>query len=156
MMTGYYKQPEKTLEAWRNLWFHTGDAAWRDEDGFIFFVDRKKDAIRRRGENISSQELEGVINTHPKVLETAAVAVSSDLGEDDVKVVIRVKEGQSLAPEELLEFCEPIMAYFMIPRYVEFVDDFPRTELGKVKKSALRTVTEKTWDREKAGYKTER
>lgn len=153
MMLGYYRDPEKTLQAWGNLWFHTGDLAYRDEKGYIYFVDRKKDAIRRRGENISSFELESVINSHPKVLAAAAVGVPSELGEDDVKVAIKLKEGESLSPEELLQFCEERMAFFMVPRYVEFVNEFPLTETGKIKKEQLKTVTARTWDREKAGYK---
>ena len=156
MMKGYYKQPDKTLEAFRNLWFHTGDAAYRDKDGYIFFVDRKKDAIRRRGENISSQELENIINSHPEVNESAAVPVPSELGEDDVKVVVKLNQGEKLAPEVLLEFCQAKMAYFMIPRYVEFVDEFPRTQLGKIQKAKLKTITAATWDREAAGFRIKR
>jgi crotonobetaine/carnitine-CoA ligase len=156
MMTGYYKMPEKTVEAWRNLWFHTGDLAYKDEDGFIYFVDRKKEAIRRRGENVSSMELEHIIGTHPSVAECAVVAVPAELGEDDIKAVIRVREGALLSPEELLQFCEDRMAFFMVPRYVEFVEEFPRTETLRIKKDGLKGITDRTWDREKAGYKLKR
>jgi crotonobetaine/carnitine-CoA ligase len=156
MMLGYYKDSEATLKAWRNLWFHTGDLAYMDKEGDIYFVDRKKDSIRRRGENISSLELESVINSHLKVLASAAVGVPSELGEDDVKVVVKVKEEESLLPEELLRFCEERMAFFMVPRYIEFVNEFPLTETGKIKKEELKTMTEKTWDREKAGFKLRR
>jgi len=156
MMAGYYKQPEATVNTWRNLWFHTGDFGLIDAEGYIHFVDRKKDAIRRRGENISSQELEQIIGSHPKIAETVAVPVPSELGEDEVKVIIRLNAGETLKPEELLDFCQPKMAYFMVPRFIEFVEDFPRSELGRVKKNELKTISDKTWDREKAGYKLKR
>ena len=96
MMLGYYNMPEKTLETYRNLWFHTGDLAKKDEDGYFYFVDRKKDALRRRGENISSFEVERAINTHPKVLESAAVAVQSEMAEDEVKICVVLKAGETL------------------------------------------------------------
>jgi crotonobetaine/carnitine-CoA ligase len=153
MMTEYYKMPNETLETCRNLWFHTGDYAKKDEDGYFYFVDRKKDAIRRRGENISSFEVEKVINTHPQVLECAVFAVPSELGEDEVKVSVVLKEKQSLPFEELIEFCDERMAYFAIPRYVEFVAELPKTPTNRIEKYRLRElgITENTWDREKAG-----
>ncbi|UCD80526.1 MAG: AMP-binding protein [Desulfobacterales bacterium] len=153
MMQKYYNAPHETVDAWRNLWFHTGDFGYLDADGYLYFVDRKKDCIRRRGENISSHEVESIINTHPKVLECAAVGIPSDLGDEDLKVVLRLKPGMSLAPAEVLEFCQDKMAYFMIPRYVEFIDEFPRTETSKILKRDLKTVSEATWDRDKAGFK---
>ncbi|MHB8917266.1 MAG: AMP-binding protein [Desulfocucumaceae bacterium] len=158
MMTEYYKMPEKTLEAFRNLWFHTGDYGYRGSDGYFYFVDRKKDAIRRRGENISSFEVERAVNMHPAVLESAAVAVPSELGEDDVKIVVVLKPGQSLAEEDLLAYCEENMAYFMIPRYVEFRPSLPKTQTERVEKHRLRAegITGETWDREKAGYRLKR
>ncbi len=149
LMMGYYKKPEQTVAAWRNLWFHTGDFGYMDEDGYLYFVDRKDDTIRRRGENISSVELESIINQHAGVLECAAVAVPSELGEDDVKVVVQLKPGESLTPEELAEFCEKNMARFMVPRYIEFIEEFPKTQSAKIKKDELKEVSEKTWDREK-------
>jgi crotonobetaine/carnitine-CoA ligase len=97
MLLEYYKMPEKTVEAWRDMWFHTGDYLYYDEDGYFHFVDRKKDALRRRGENISSYEVERVINSHPAVLESAAVAVKSELGEDEVMVCLKLKPNQPLA-----------------------------------------------------------
>ena len=95
MMLEYYNMPDKTLETYRNLWFHTGDLGRKDEDGYFYFVDRKKDALRRRGENISSFEVERAINTHPKVLESAAVAVKSELAEDEVKICVVLKPGET-------------------------------------------------------------
>lgn len=155
MMSGYYKMPEKTLEAFRNLWFHTGDYARKDEEGYFYFVDRKKDAIRRRGENISSFEVEKVINSHPKVLESAAFAVPAELGEDEVKASVVLKPGETLTPEELIHFCNERMAYFAVPRYLEFVSGLPKTPTNRVEKYRLREagITENTWDREKAGMK---
>ncbi len=158
MMTEYFNNPEATVEAFRNLWFHTGDLARKDQDGYFYFVDRKKDYLRRRGENVSSFEVEKVINSHPAVLESAAVGVKSELGEDEIKIVVELKEGGSLTPEELTAWCEPRMAYFMVPRYIELVDNMPRTPTGRVQKHILREqgVTENTWDREKVGYELKR
>jgi len=153
MMSGYYKMPEATLEAFRNLWFHTGDLGYLDDDGFLFYVGRKKDAIRRRGENISAYEIETVVNEHPAVLESAAIAVPAELGEDDVKIVVVLKPDAKLTPEELIRFCESGMAYFMIPRYVEFVSSLPKNPSQRIEKYKLRAnaISESVWDREKAG-----
>ncbi|MCL5957737.1 MAG: AMP-binding protein [Chloroflexi bacterium] len=158
MLLEYYNMPDKTVEAWRDLWFHTGDYLCRDEDGYFHFVDRKKDALRRRGENISSFEVEKVINSHPAVLESAAVAVKSELGEDEVMVCMTLKPGESLTPLELIKYCEERMAYFMVPRYLRFVEALPKTPTQRVEKYRLRDegVTPNTWDREAAGYKLKR
>lgn len=158
MMTEYYKMPDKTLEAYRNLWFHTGDYAKKDADGFFYFVDRKKDAIRRRGENISSFEVEKVINTQSKVLESAVFAVPSELGEDEVKANVVLKPGEELFPEDLIAHCNDRMAYFAVPRYLEFVPELPKTPTNRIEKYRLREmgITENTWDREKAGVKVKR
>lgn len=158
IMSGYYKMPEETLLALRNLWFHTGDLGYMDEDGYLYFVGRKKEAIRRRGENISAFEVERIINRHPSVLESAAIPVPSELGEDDVKIVVVLKEGESLHPEELIKFCEERMAYFMVPRFVEFRDSLPKTPTQRVEKYKLQAEgnTSKTWDRERSGYRLAR
>lgn len=155
---GYYKMPEKTLELVRNHFYHTGDGGYLDEDGYMYFVDRMKDYIRRRGENISSFEIERVVNAHPKVVESAAVSIKSELSEDEVKVVVVLAEGENLAPEELLSFCEERMPYFAVPRYVEFSETLPKTPNEKIQKNRLREagLTEDTWDREKAGYRVKR
>lgn len=149
LMVGYWGMPEKTVEAWRNQWLHTGDGFTRDADGNFYFVDRRKDAIRRRGENISSMEVESEVNLHPDVLETAAIAVPSEWGEDEVKVVVVLKPGRRLAPAALLAFLEPRMPKFMLPRYVEFVEALPKTPTEKVRKAELRErgINELTWDR---------
>ncbi len=153
--TGYFGMPEKTVEAWRNLWFHTGDRVIQEADGYFRFVDRLKDAIRRRGENISSFEVEQVLLSHPAIATAAAFPVRSELAEDDVMVAIVLREGSSLTPVELMAFCQPRMAYFAVPRYVDFVDELPATANGKIQKFKLRErgVTPGTWDREAAGYR---
>ena len=158
MMSEYYNMPEKTLEAFRNLWFHTGDLAKQDADGYFYFVDRKKDALRRRGENISSFEVERAINSHPKVLESAAVAVKSELAEDEVKICVVLKLGESLTPEELIHYAIDRMPYFAVPRYVEFMDSLPKTPTERTQKYLLKQagITPNTWDREKAGIRVTR
>ena len=150
--------PEETHKALRNFWFHSGDQGYMDKDGWFFFKDRMKDVVRRRGENISSFEVEKVINKHPKVAESAVFAVPSELGEDEVMTVVILKKGEKIGPEELIAFCEDKMAYFAVPRYVEFSDSFPRTPTEKVEKYKLKSqgLTKNTWDREKAGYKLKR
>ncbi|MDP1907631.1 MAG: AMP-binding protein, partial [Hyphomicrobium sp.] len=156
--TGYFAMPEKTIEAWRNLWLHTGDRVIRDPDGYYRFVDRMKDAIRRRGENISSFEVEQVLIRHPAVALAAVFPVSSELAEDEVMAAIVLKDGVRASEEELVRFCEGKMSYFAVPRFVEMVQSLPRTENGKVQKFKLRDrgLSELTWDREKAGVKLKR
>jgi crotonobetaine/carnitine-CoA ligase len=152
--TGYWRMPEQTVESWRNLWFHSGDRAVRDPDGSFRFLDRMKDAIRRRGENISAWEVEQVLLGHDDVAAAAVVPVPSVLGEDEVLACVVPRDGATLDPEELVRHCEPRLAYFAIPRYVEVVDELPLTENGKVRKFVLRErgVTPAAWDREAAGY----
>ncbi|NWG03499.1 MAG: ATP-dependent acyl-CoA ligase [Syntrophaceae bacterium] len=157
MFLGYYKQPDKTREAWEGGWFHTGDRGYKDEDGYFYFVDRMKDCIRRRGENISSFDIEKIVNSHPSVLESAAIAVPSELGEDDVKIYIILRPNKELKPEDLIKFCEERMAYFMVPRYVEFLKEFPKTPTDRAQKFELRRRgIANAWDREKAGYRLRR
>ncbi|QKJ94456.1 ATP-dependent acyl-CoA ligase [Agrobacterium pusense] len=153
MSQGYYGMPEKTVEVWRNLWLHTGDRMVRDTDGFYRFVDRMKDAIRRRGENISSYEVEQVLIAHPAVAIAAVFPVASELAEDEVMAAIVLREGHMPSQEEIVRFCEGKMSYFAIPRFIDFLDDMPRTENGKVQKFRLRERgrSENTWDREAAG-----
>ena len=151
---GYYRNPQATAEAWRNGWFHTGDAFRRDAAGDYFFVDRIKDAIRRRGENISSFEVEAEVLCHPSVLEAAAVAVPSDESEDEVLLIVSASAGRVVDPLELLRFLEPRMAHFMLPRYVRVVAEMPKTPTAKIEKHRLRSegVTADTWDREAHGF----
>lgn len=147
---GYYGMPEKTLEAWRNLWFHTGDALRQDEDGWFYFVDRYKDALRRRGENISSYEIEAAVMGHPSVLECAVVGVPADVeaGEDEVLAVV-VVEGNA-APAEILAWCEGKIPAFAIPRYLRVVAELPKTPSQKIRKAVLRaeTLGPETFDRQ--------
>jgi crotonobetaine/carnitine-CoA ligase len=152
--TGYWRLPEQTVSSWRNLWFHTGDRAVRDRDGSFRFLDRLKDAIRRRGENISAWEVEQVLQSHADVAAAAVIPVPSPLGEDDVMAVVVPRGGSSLDPVELMEHCQPRLAYFAIPRYIDVVDELPLTENGKVRKFVLRErgVTATTWDRDASGY----
>lgn len=155
---GYAANPEATAAAWRNGWFHTGDGFRQDADGNFYFVDRLKDAIRRRGENISSFEVESEVLAFPPVKEAAAVAVKSEIAEDEVMAVVAVKEGETFDPAALIEFLRPRMAHFMIPRYVRVVDALPRTPTAKIEKVKLRAegITPDTWDREAAGITVKR
>lgn len=155
---GYHGMPEATAAAWRNGWFHTGDAVREDGDGRIFFVDRLKDAIRRRGENISSFEVESEAMTHPAVREAAAVAVPSEHGEDEVLLAVAPAPGRTVDPAEIIEYLVPRMAHFMVPRYVRVLDELPKTPTAKVLKHELRAlgVTDDTWDRQCAGIHVKR
>ena len=148
---GYEGMPEVTAEAFRNLWFHTGDAARVDDDGYYYFVDRIRDRIRRRGENISSFEIERAVGSHPAVIECAAVGVPADEGEDDIKVVVVTKK--PVTAEELVDHCRAHLPYFAVPRYVEFAPELPKTPSGKTTKAELRKrgVTGAEWDRIGAG-----
>jgi carnitine-CoA ligase len=157
--SGYFHMPDKTAAAWRNGWFHSGDGFMRDANGNYFFVDRIKDAIRRRGENISSFEVESAVNEHPAVAESAAIGVPSDLSEDEVKVVVVLEPGETLSPEDLIHFLIPRMPRFMIPRYVEVVDALAKTDsTQRTQKFSLRenALNDRTWDREKAGVQLPR
>jgi len=153
MNHGYARNPEATARAWRNGWFHTGDAFRKDAEGVYFFVDRMKDAIRRRGENISSFEVESEILMHPSVREAAAIGVPNEIAEDEVMAVVALVEGAQLDHVEFISFLAPRMPHFMVPRYVRVVEGLPRTPTQKVEKHVLRAegVTADTWDREKAG-----
>jgi crotonobetaine/carnitine-CoA ligase len=155
---GYHKNAEATASAWRNGWFHTGDAFRRDSDGNFFFVDRIKDAIRRRGENISSFEVEKEIVAHDDVRDVAVVGVPSEFGEDDVMAIISPVPGRTIDLVALVEFLRPRLAHFMVPRYFRIIEDLPRTPTEKVQKHILRSegITADSWDREKAGINIKR
>lgn len=150
MNSGYYKNPVATAEAWRNGWFHTGDCFRQDEEGYFYFVDRMKDAMRRRGENISSFEVEAEVVAYPDVREAAAYAVPSDLGEDDVMISVAPVAGKDIDHTSLMNFLGDRMPYFMVPRYIRVLDELPKTPSSKVMKHVLRSegVTPDTWDRE--------
>ncbi|WP_216216962.1 AMP-binding protein [Amycolatopsis aidingensis] len=138
---GYYNDPEATVHSFRNMWFHTGDRVWRDADGYFYFLDRMKDAIRRRGENISAFDLECEVNLHPAVLECAAYGVPSELEDEDVKLAVVPRKGASLDTAEVLDFCRKRLPRYMVPRYVEFLDELPRTATDKIAKHRLRAET---------------
>ncbi|MBI2524877.1 MAG: AMP-binding protein [Candidatus Rokubacteria bacterium] len=152
---GYYRMPEKTVEAWRNLWFHTGDAGRLDAGGRLWFVDRIKDCIRRRGENISSYEVEQVLNAHPAVAESAVIGIrtAGAGGEEEVKACI-VPAGASPDPVDVLDWCVRRMPRSAVPRFLEFVPALEKTATGKIRKQALRQagVTPTTWVRASVGY----
>ncbi|MBR0934292.1 AMP-binding protein [Bradyrhizobium jicamae] len=158
MSHGYYGNPEATARAWRNGWFHTGDAFRQNERGEFFFVDRMKDAIRRRGENISSFEVEAAINGHPDIREVAVVGVPSEFGEDEVLAVVAPVEGRSVEAACLLDWLRPRLAHFMIPRYIRIMPELPKTPTQKIQKHLLRAdgVSTDTWDREAAGLRIRR
>src|SRR6056297_112452 len=158
---GYYRMPERTVEAWRNLWFHTGDACRMDERGRVHYVDRIKDCIRRRGENISAFEVEQVLNGHPLVAESAVVGVkvAGAGGEEEVMAVLVPAPGQArVDPVALLDYCAERMPRFAVPRFVQFAAALDKTASGKLRKGALRDagVTPDTWDRESVGYVVKR
>jgi crotonobetaine/carnitine-CoA ligase len=151
---GYWRKPEATAEAMVNSWFHTGDLASVDADGFLYFKGRRKDAIRRRGENISAQEVEAAINSHPGIADTAVIGIESELGEQDVAAFV-VRKDEGISEREVIEHAADNMAYYMVPRYVSFLEELPQTESFKVKKFELaeraEAHPEQLWDREAAG-----
>ena len=153
MFDGYWARPAETLAVFRNLWFHTGDLGRVDEDGCFFFVDRKKDYIRRRGENISSAELEGAARRHPAVAEVAAYGVPSELGEDDVEIAVVLVPDAGTTEPELCQWLADQVPYFAVPRYIRFVDALPKNAIEKIQKQVLRDAagTVPRWDREAAG-----
>ena len=153
MFDGYWNQPKETLEVMKNLWLHSGDIGKFDDDGFFYFVDRKKDYLRRRGENISSFEMEATLKAHPLIDEVAVHAVLAD-SEDEVKATAILVKGAKLDEEELCRWCVDRMPYFAVPRFIEFRTDLPRSPLGRVLKYQLRDqgCTPETWDRENAGF----
>lgn len=150
---GYWHLPEASATAWRDGWFLTGDRVERDGEGYFRFLDRVKDAIRRRGENISAWEVEKVLEEHPAVANAAVVPVPSQLGEDDVMAFVVPASGAFVDPPEVVRYCDGRLAYFAVPRYIEVVDALPVTETGKVRKVVLREagISESTWDRERHG-----
>lgn len=154
MTPGYWGNEEQTRAALRGGWFHTGDLGRLDEEGYLYFVDRKKDVIRRRGENVSSLEVEEVLKKEPRVLDCAVIGVPSELAEEDVKVFVVVRPGEQMKPEEVVYWCAERLAHFKVPRYVEFRKELPRTPSLRVRKDLLRRDTadlnRECFDREKA------
>jgi len=153
MFLGYWRRPADTLKLMRNMWFHTGDIGKFDDEGFFYFVDRQKDYLRRRGENISSFEMETAFSAHPDISEVAVHAVHSDKGEDDVKVTAILKPGAVLTAEALFHWATQAVPYYALPRYIEFRDSFPKNPQGRILKYQLRDEgkTANTWDLETSG-----
>lgn len=150
---GYWRMPEATVKAWQNLWFHTGDLVRQDEDGWFYFLDRSKDAIRRFGENISSYEVEQVLISHPAVFEAAVYAVPSELSEDEVMAAVVLEPGKEATAQDIVAWCEPRLAYFAVPRFIDIRAALPKTQTEKVQKQALRSegVTPTAFDRGPTG-----
>ena len=149
MFSGYWRRPEDTLRAMRDMWWHTGDFVRMDEEGYLYFVDRKKDYLRSRGENISSFEVESALMTHPAVAEAACFAIPAEQDkEEHVKAAIVLAEGQAIGERALFEWARDNLPYFAVPRYIEFIAGLPKTPTGRVQKHELRAlgVTATTWD----------
>lgn len=160
MMKGYYKMPAETAREFVGDWFRTGDRGYLDADGFLFFIDRKKEAIRRRGENISAYEVELILSRHPAILEVAAIPVASEMSEDDVMVYVVLKPGETLLHADVVHFAAVHMSYFMVPRFVEFIDALPKTASQKLEKYKLKQLAQahrsELWDREQVGIAVKR
>ena len=158
LSAGYDNLPEVTEKAWRGGRFHTGDRAYIDDTGALWFSDRIKDSIRRRGENISSYEVERMVNAHPAVTESAAIGAPSELGEEEVRVAVVLREGAHADPEELFLYYAESMPYHMVPRYIDILDSLPRTPTDKIEKYKLRTapIGPATWDAAHAGWRATR
>ena len=157
MMKGYFKDAELTYKVISDGWLSTGDYAWKDEDGYFYFADRKKDVIRRRGENVSSLEVENVINAHPKVFESAVIGIPSELYDDEIKAYVIIKPNENLDPIEIIKWCRDRLAYFKVPRFIEFRSELPKTPTHRVQKYILRkekkNPTKDCFDLEKVDFK---
>jgi crotonobetaine/carnitine-CoA ligase len=158
MFEGYWGNAEATVKTNRNYWYHTGDIGRIDDDSYLYFVDRKADYLRRRGENISSFEVEKIVMKHEAVVDVVVHAVPSELTEDDLKLTATLAAGSSVSEEELFKWCVDELPYFALPRYVEFRAELPRSPVGRVLKRVLRDegVTANTWDVEGSGVTYEK
>jgi carnitine-CoA ligase len=158
MFEGYWGRPEATVATSRNWWYHTGDIGRIDEDGYLYFVDRKADYLRRRGENISSFEVERILMCHPALADVAVHAVPSQLTEDDLKVTATPKEEATVTEEELFRWCIDELPYFALPRFIELRAELPRSPVGRVLKRELRdeSPTDAWWDAESSGITYDR
>ena len=158
MFEGYWGRPEATVEMFRNLWMHSGDIGRIDADGFLYFMDRKADYMRRRGENVSSYELEEIFIRHAAVADVAVFAVPSPMTEDDIMVAVELAEGASLTEQELFRWSVEAIPYFALPRYIEIRDELPRSDMKKILKAQLREegVGPRTWDAEQSGIEVEK
>ena len=153
---GYWRNPVATSGLFTGEWLKTGDIGWHDEDGDFYYSGRKKDSIRRRGENVAAFEVERVLSEHPAIIECAVIAVPNTLADEDIKAFIRLKPGETLSPLALIQWCEGRMAYFQVPRYIAFVDALPKTPSERIRKDALSPSTEDCWDLERSGHRLRR
>jgi crotonobetaine/carnitine-CoA ligase len=156
VVPGYLKNPKATAEALRDGWLHTGDLGRYDEDGDYFYVGRKKHSIRRRGENVSAWEVEHILNSHPKIVESAVIGVPAEIGEEEIKAFIKTVPGAVIDPLKLIKWIEPQMPYFQVPRYIDFVETFEKTPTERIRKETLSRDVQESWDLEKTGYKVKR
>jgi len=155
-MQGYLKDHERTAQTLRNGWLHTGDFGTSDADGFFYFAGRRRDRLRRRGENVSAWEIEQVVGRLAEVEACAAIGVPSDVGDEDIKIFVKPVSGARLDPLDVIRWCEHHLAYFQIPRYVELVEEFPRTPTERIRKDQLSTAVGACWDLQRYGYKIQR
>jgi crotonobetaine/carnitine-CoA ligase len=156
IMKEYFRNPEATASALAGGWLRTGDLGSYDGEGFFYYAGRKKDSLRRRGENVSAWEVERVINEHPNVAESAVIGVDNELSDQDIKVFVRPKPGQTLDPLDLIKWCEPRMPHFQLPRFVELIDAFPKTPTERIRKELLPRNVKGSWDLETSGYRPSR
>jgi crotonobetaine/carnitine-CoA ligase len=156
IMKGYFRNPEATAAALKGGWMHTGDLGDVDEEGFYRYLGRKKDSLRRRGENVSAWEVERVVAAHPSVEECAVIGVDSELGEQDIMAFVKLLPGQPAEPLDIVKWCEARLAHFQIPRYVAFVDGFAKTATERIQKDKLPRDLSGVWDLEKSGYQVKR
>jgi crotonobetaine/carnitine-CoA ligase len=153
---GYFRDEAATERTLKDGWLYTGDLAYFDEDENYFFIGRKKDSIRRRGENVSAWEVERHVNTHSDVEECAVIGVDTEIGEQDIKLFVKVQPGRTVDPLDLIRWCESGLAYFQMPRYIDFVDEFPKTATFRIQKEKLEKGVAKSWDLNTSGYTIER
>jgi crotonobetaine/carnitine-CoA ligase len=160
LFSGYYRNPEATANAFRNLWFHSGDLGRFNDDGELFFVDRKADFMRFKGRNVSSFEVETALLRHPDVVAAGSHGVQSAqlASEDEIKASVVLRDGAEVGPEELARFVNDTAPYYLVPRYIEICDELPMTPTGRVQKFRLRErgVTDTTWDRDAADFVLDR
>ena len=151
MFDGYYKSPEETVKSSSNWWFHTGDLGKVDEDDYYYFCGRKKESIRRGGENISPNDIENAINAHPAVVESAAFGIADPIMEEEIGVAVVLRLSNTITPDEIIAWCEARLPKFLIPRYIEFLEKLPKSASEKVQKGVLkeRGLTPATWDKQK-------
>jgi crotonobetaine/carnitine-CoA ligase len=156
IMKGYLEDPEATAAAVKEGWLHTGDLGRCDADGDFYYVGRRKDSVRRRGENVSAWEVERVLNSHPDIQESAVIGIDAEVGEQDIKAFVLCRPGIAPDPLALIKWCEPRMPYFQIPRFITFVEAFEKTPTERIRKEVLSKTTQDCWDLERSGYRLHR